>query len=55
MPPAPPPQRKTLDAGGQAVGAGEAMVQAQEATRKAAEANLAAFQAWTRLWGVGPW
>ena len=30
------------------------MVEAQEATRKAAEANLAAFQAWTRLWGVGP-
>ena len=26
-----------------------------EATRRAAEANLAAWQAWVRLWGVGPW
>ncbi|MBI0476554.1 hypothetical protein D9601_14485 [Sphingomonas sp. MA1305] len=48
-------QRRTLEAGSQAVGAGDALVQVQEATRKAAEANLAAFQAWARLWGAGPW
>ena len=48
-------QKTALDSGGHAHAAGEALVQAQEAARRAAEANLAAWQAWLRLWSVGPW
>jgi len=48
-------QRTALDAGTRANAAGAVLVQAQEATRRAADANLAAWQAWMRLWGVGPW
>jgi len=48
-------QKNALDAGVHANAAGAALVQAQEAARRAAEANLAAWQAWGRLWGVGPW
>jgi len=41
--------------GQQAVDAGKVIANAQAASVKAAEANVAAWQAWMRLWGAGPW
>lgn len=47
-------QKQMLDASRASVGAGDALVKVQEATKTAAEANLAAYKAWLALWGVGP-
>lgn len=41
-------QKQMLDAGST-----EALAKAQDAVRKAAEANMAAWQAWMNLWGIG--
>jgi hypothetical protein len=48
-------QAKALDAGRHANAAGRALVEVQEASRRAAEANMAAWAAWGRLMGTGPW
>ena len=47
-------QKQMLDASRASVASGDALVKVQEATKKAAEANLAAYKAWLALWGVGP-
>lgn len=46
-------QKQMLDAGQHALGAGRSFVAMQEAGQKIAEANLAAMNAWAKLWGVG--
>ena len=46
-------QRQMLDAQKKALGASEAMLGMQEAGKRAADANLAAWNAWAKLWGVG--
>ncbi|MET3825684.1 hypothetical protein ABIC16_001377 [Sphingomonas sp. PvP055] len=46
-------QKASLSAGQQALGAGDTFVKMQEAGRKAAEANIAAMNAWARMWGLG--
>ena len=38
-----------------ALDAGATMVAAQDASRRAWEANLAAANAWARVWGMGSW
>ncbi|MBA3879249.1 MAG: hypothetical protein C0500_06000 [Sphingobium sp.] len=46
-------QKASLDAGQQALGAGRSFVAMQEAGQKVAEANLAAMNAWAKIWGIG--
>lgn len=46
-------QKQMLDAHRASLGAGEHLVRMQEAGRKAAEANVAALDAWAKLWGIG--
>ncbi|WP_294198721.1 hypothetical protein [uncultured Sphingomonas sp.] len=47
-------QRTALEAGRHAHDAGAALVAAQEASRRAAEANWAAWQAWAQLSRIAP-
>jgi len=44
-------QRQLLDVQRAYLSAGEASVAWQEASRRAAEANVAALASWARLWG----
>ncbi len=46
-------QKASLDAGRQMTSAGEQFVRMQETGRKMAEANLAAMNAWAKMWGLG--
>ena len=44
-------QKAQLDAAGKMLDAGREMTKLQEAGQKAAEANLAAWKQWSKLWG----
>ena len=46
--------RTSLDAGSAMLGAGDALVAWQEAGRRAADANMAAWKAWSAM-GAGLW
>lgn len=46
-------QKASLDAGQHMLGAQRSFIAMQEAGQKVAEANLAALNAWAKLWGVG--
>ncbi len=46
-------QKASLDAGQHMLGAQRSLVAMQEAGQKVAEANVAAFNAWAKLWGIG--
>jgi hypothetical protein len=46
-------QRDMLEAQKKSMVAADHLVSMQEAGRKAAEANLAAMNAWAKLWGIG--
>ena len=46
-------QRQLLDAQRRSLGAADALVAMQEAGKRATEANMAAFDAWAKLWGLG--
>ncbi len=43
-------QRAQVEAGRQALNTAEPLIAVQEATAKAAEANMAAWQAWIQFW-----
>ena len=45
-------QRSTMGALHKGLNVGDGLVTLQEAGRRAAEANLAAWTSWARLWGV---
>ena len=45
-------QKQTLDAGRKMIGMGDQFVKMQETGRQMAEANMAAFNAWAKLWGM---
>lgn len=45
--------KASLDAGRKMTGAGEQFVKLQETGRQIAQANMAAMNAWAKLWGLG--
>ena len=46
-------QRSAIDLGKTSLSNADKMMAAQDASRKAVEANVAAWSAWMNLWGIG--
>ncbi|ODP36636.1 hypothetical protein [Sphingomonas turrisvirgatae] len=45
-------QKAQMDAAQKALGAGQRMIDLQEAGQKVAEANLSYWKQWAKLWGL---
>ncbi len=46
-------QRSAVDLGRTSLAGADKMIAAQDASRRAVEANVAAWSAWMNLWGIG--